>query len=62
MDEIWPENFIKWLVGALMIVLGSMCVIAFYIVWAAFFEMRPWELCVRMGTDEAKLQCMEGLK
>lgn len=62
MDDIWPDGFIKWLISALIVVLGSMCVIAVYIVWSAFFEMEPWELCLKMETDAAKLQCIGGLE
>jgi len=52
--------------GALEVVfyaIASVTVIAFflaiYTLWQAFFGLTPWEVCVKMETDAAKVQCME---
>ena len=33
--------------------------LALYTLWHAFFGLTPWEVCVKMETDAAKVQCME---
>lgn len=43
--------------------IASVTVIAFflaiYTLWQAFFGFTPWEVCVKMGTDTAIVQCMK---
>lgn len=34
-------------------------ILALYVFWQTFFGFTPWEVCVRMETDTAKVQCME---
>lgn len=33
--------------------------LAIYTLWQAFFGFTPWEVCVKMGTDTAIVQCMK---
>ena len=33
--------------------------LAIYTLWQAFFGLTPWDVCVKMETDAAKVQCME---
>ena len=34
-------------------------VLVLYVIWQSFFSLTPWDVCVRMETDIAKVQCME---
>jgi len=37
----------------------STLILALYILWVTFFESNPWDVCGKMKTDSAKVQCME---
>lgn len=34
-------------------------VLVLYVLWQTFFSLTPWDICVNMETDKAKVQCME---
>lgn len=42
-----------------MIAIGAAIVLAAYVLWQTFFSLTPWDICVKMTTDAAKVQCME---
>jgi hypothetical protein len=44
---------------AFFIAVGAAVILAIYVFWQAFFGFTPWEICVKMETDIAKVQCME---
>ena len=50
---------INGLFYAFVIAVGSAIVLAIYVFWQVFFGFTPWEMCGRMETDSAKVQCME---
>lgn len=33
--------------------------LSIYVIWQTFFGFTPWEICGKMETDTAKVQCME---
>lgn len=52
-------NALTGLFYAFMITLGAAFVLSLYVLWQAVFSLTPWEVCVKMETDTAKVQCME---
>ena len=42
-----------------MFAVGAAIILAGYVLWQAFFALTPWDVCVKMTTDSAKVQCME---
>ena len=50
---------IEGLFYAFVFSVGAAVILAIYVLWQAFFSLTPWEVCVRMETDAAKVQCME---
>jgi succinate dehydrogenase hydrophobic anchor subunit len=44
---------------AFMFAVVSALILALYVFWQTFFSLTPWEVCVKMETDAAKVQCME---
>jgi type IV secretory pathway TrbD component len=44
---------------AFFIAIAAAVVLALYVFWQAFFGFTPWDVCVKMETDTAKVQCME---
>jgi hypothetical protein len=44
---------------AFFVAVASAGLLALYGVWQTFFSLTPWEVCVKMDTDAAKVQCME---
>jgi hypothetical protein len=41
------------------IAIGAAVFLAIYVFWQTFFGLTPWDVCVKMETDAAKVQCME---
>lgn len=41
------------------ITIGAAVILAIYVLWQTFFSLTPWDVCVKMETDAAKVQCME---
>lgn len=41
------------------IAIAAAVLLALYVIWQTFFSLTPWDVCVKMKTDEAKVQCME---
>ena len=39
--------------------IGSALILALYVLWQTVFSSTPWDVCVKMETDAAKVQCME---
>ena len=54
-----PWGALTGLFWAFAIALGSAVVLAIYVVWSAFWGLTDWEVCIRMETDQAKIECME---
>ena len=50
---------IEGLFYVFVISVGADVILAIYVFWQAFFGFTPWEVCVKMETDTAKVQCME---
>jgi len=50
---------IEGLFYAFVIAVTAAVVLAIYVFWQVFFGFTPWEVCVKMETDAAKVQCME---
>jgi len=50
---------IEGLFYAFAIAVGAAVVLSLYVLWQAFFGLTPWDVCVKMETDTAKVQCME---
>jgi hypothetical protein len=44
---------------AFFVAIASAVVLAIYVFWQTFFGLTPWDICVKMETDAAKVQCME---
>jgi len=44
---------------AFMFAVGSAFILSLYVLWQTFFSVTPWDVCVKMETDQAKVQCME---
>lgn len=41
------------------ICMAAMLAVVIYILVQVFFGFTPWDVCVKMETDTAKVQCME---
>ena len=54
-----PYGALTGLFWAFVIAVGSAIILAVYVVWSAFFGFTDWEVCSRMKTDKAKIECME---
>ena len=50
---------IEGLLYAFVFAVGAAIILALYVFWQTFFQLTPWEFCVKMETDAAKIQCME---
>jgi len=50
---------IEGLVYAFVFAVVAALILVVYVFWQAFFGFTPWEVCVKMETDQAKVQCME---
>jgi hypothetical protein len=50
---------IEGLFYAFVIAVGAAVLLAIYVFWQTFFSLTPWDVCVKMETDAAKVQCME---
>ena len=50
---------IEGLFYAFVIAVTAAVVLATYVMWQASFSLTPWDVCVKMETDQAKVQCME---
>lgn len=44
---------------AFFVAIAAAVVLAIYVFWQTFFGVTPWDICVKMETDTAKVQCME---
>lgn len=54
-----PYGALTGLFWAFVIAVGSAIILAIYVVWNTFFGFTDWEVCSRMETDKAKIECME---
>ena len=34
-------------------------ILALYVLWQTFFGLTPWDICSKMETEQAKVQCMQ---
>lgn len=50
---------IEWLFYAFAIAVSAAVILAIYVFFQAFWGFTPWDVCVKMETDTAKVQCME---
>lgn len=50
---------IEGLFYAFVFAVVSALILALYVFWQVFFSLTPWDVCVKMETDAAKVQCME---
>jgi hypothetical protein len=44
---------------AFVVAVVATIVLVLYVIWQTFFGLTPWDVCVKMETDTAKVQCME---
>lgn len=44
---------------AFVAAIGAAVILVIYVFWDAFFASTPWNVCSKMETDTAKIQCME---
>lgn len=44
---------------AFFIAIAAAVILALYVLWQTLFALTPWDVCDRMETDAAKVQCME---
>ena len=44
---------------AFVVAVVATIVFVLYVIWQTFFGLTPWDVCVKMETDTAKVQCME---
>jgi hypothetical protein len=44
---------------AFVVAVAATIVLVLYVIWQTFFGLTPWDVCVKMETDTAKVQCME---
>jgi hypothetical protein len=44
---------------AFVVAVVATIVLVLYVIWQTFFSLTPWDVCVKMETDAAKVQCME---
>lgn len=49
------EGFFYVFIAAVL----SAVFLAIYVIWTTFFGLTEWEVCSKMETDKAKIQCME---
>ena len=50
---------IEGLFYAFVFAVSAALILVVYVFWQAFFLLTPWDVCVKMETDAAKVQCME---
>jgi hypothetical protein len=50
---------VEGLFYAFVVAVVATIVLALYVIWQTFFGLTPWNVCVKMETDTAKVQCME---
>ena len=50
---------IEGLFYAFVVAVVATIVLVLYVIWQTFFSLTPWNVCVKMETDAAKVQCME---
>ena len=50
---------IEGLFYAFIFAVVAAVLLAAYVVWQALFSLTAWDICVKMETDAAKVQCME---
>lgn len=50
---------IESLFYAFIIAVTATIVLVIYVIWTTFFGFTEWEVCSKMETDKAKIQCME---
>jgi hypothetical protein len=50
---------IEGLFYAFVFAISAAVLLALYVFWQTFFSLTPWDVCVKMETDAAKVQCME---
>lgn len=50
---------IEGLFYSFVIAVTAAVLLATYVLWQTFSEFTPWDVCVKMETDAAKVQCME---
>lgn len=50
---------IEGLFYAFVFAVGAAIILAGYVLWHTLFATTPWEICVKMENDTAKIQCME---
>lgn len=43
----------------IMITTAAAFFLGLYVLWQTLFALTPWDVCVKMETDAAKVQCME---
>ena len=44
---------------AFVIAVGAAVILAIYVIASTFFGSNSWDVCSKMETDAAKVQCME---
>lgn len=44
---------------SLILAIGAAVMLAVYVIWQAIFGSTHWDVCMKMDTDSAKVQCME---
>lgn len=44
---------------AFFIAIAAAVFLAIYVFWQTFFGSTHWDVCMKMDTDSAKVQCME---
>lgn len=47
------------LVYSFIVAIGAAAFLAVYVLWQTFFGLTPWDICSKMDTEVAKIQCME---
>lgn len=50
---------ISGLFYAFFIAVGAAVILSIYVFWQSFFGLDAWDICSKMGTDAAKVQCMQ---
>jgi hypothetical protein len=50
---------VEGLFYAFVVAVVATIVLVLYVIWQTFFGLTPWDVCVKMETDAAKVQCME---
>lgn len=44
---------------AFVIAVGAAVILAIYVFWHSFFGSTPWDVCSKLETTVAQVQCME---